>query len=456
MYNILVIDDERSICSSMEFALEDEYHVKTTTNPSEGVKIVQDQEIDLVLLDWRLKDTDGIEVLKKLKTINPKLNVIMMTAYGTIESSVQAMKEGAYYYITKPLNIEQLRLLIDKALEYDSLKKEVHRLHKTLDQKDGYARMIGKSQKMKRVYHLIEKVKDIDSNVLITGESGTGKELVARSIHEMGNRKDGPFEVINCAAIPENLLESELFGHCKGTFTGAIHDKVGKFIAADGGTLFLDEIGELPLALQAKILRVIQDREVTPLGTTKSTKVNIRLISATNRDLFEMARNGEYREDLYFRLNVIPVHLPPLRERKEDIPLFIHFFLEEYSRKMEKQGKQLSQEVQQFLYQYDYPGNVRELSNILEHVVALSQDHKIELEDLPPTLYFNEQVEPRNNLGNKKMLEIPIGVKMKEVERIIILNTLSYCKGHRKQTAQVLGISERNLRNKLKQYETTE
>ncbi|WP_044746922.1 sigma-54-dependent transcriptional regulator [Bacillus alveayuensis] len=451
MNSILVIDDEKSICSSLQFALEDHYNVFTTTDPNEGISIIKNQEIDLVLLDLRLKDIDGIEILKEIKSIDQAINVIMMTAYSTIESSVKAMKEGAYYYITKPINMEQLFLLIQKAFEYESLKKEVHRLHQSLDEKNGYGRMIGKSKKMEKVYHLIEKVKDIDSNVLITGESGTGKELVARTIHELGNRKNGPFEVVNCAAIPENLLESELFGYRKGTFTGAVHDKVGKFVSADGGTLFLDEIGELPLSLQAKILRVIQEREVTPLGTNKKIKINFRLVSATNRNLFEMVQKGQYREDLYFRLNVIPIHLPPLRERKEDLPLFIQHFLEKNSQRMKKPIKQLSRSVTKFLYEYDYPGNVRELSNIIEYAVALSQNHTIDFEDLPPFLKHNHS-EANVQKEDGDYIVFPIGSTLKEIEKKTILKTLEYYGGHRKNTAAVLGISERSLRNKLKEY----
>lgn len=453
MYKILVIDDEISICRSLEFALEDHYNVSTTTDPDEGISIIKNQPIDLVLLDLRLKGVDGIEILKEIKSIDSAINVIMMTAYSSIESSVKAMKEGAYYYITKPINMEQLFLLIEKAFEFESLKKEVDRLNESLKEINGYGRMIGKSNKMDQIYQLVEKVKDIDSNILITGESGTGKEIVARTIHEMGNRNDGPFEVVNCAAIPENLLESELFGYRKGTFTGATHDKVGKFVSADGGTLFLDEIGELPLSLQAKLLRVIQDREVTPLGTNKKIKVNFRLLSATNRNLYEMVQKGQFREDLYFRLNVIPIHLPPLRERKEDIPLFIQNLLETYSNKMGKPLKQLSRQVKQLLYNYDYPGNVRELSNIMEYAVALSQNDIIELEDLPPFLKGSDKRIRKYFSEEKDVISFPIGITLKEIEKIAILKTLEYFEGHRKNTAAALGISERGLRNKLKEYQ---
>jgi len=454
MYTILVIDDEKSICRSLQFALEDYYKVITTINPYEGLSIIKEQIIDLVLLDLRLKNDDGIKILKEIKKINEGINVIIMTAYSSIESSVEAIKEGAYYYITKPINMEQLFLLLQKAFEFDSLKKEVHRLHESLNEKSGYGRMIGKSKKMDRIYQLIEKVKDIDSNILITGESGTGKELVARTIHEMGNRKEGPFEVVNCAAIPENLLESELFGYRKGTFTGAIHDKIGKFVSADGGILFLDEIGELPLALQAKLLRVIQDREVTPLGTNKKIKVNFRLLSATNRNLYEMVQKGQFREDLYFRLNVIPIHLPPLRDRKEDLPLFIQTLLEKNSFKMGKPLKQLSNKVKKLLYNYDYPGNVRELSNIIEYAMALSQNDTIELDDLPPYMNVNNRRIHMSDNQDKNLISIPIGTTIKEIEKIVILKTLEYFDGHRKNTAAVLGISERGLRNKLKEYNT--
>lgn len=452
MKRILVIDDEQAICTSLQFALEDEFQVITATCANEGLDILRGQRIDLVLLDWRLKGEDGLHVLRDIKALYRDINVIMMTAFGTIQSSVEAMKQGAYYYITKPLNIDQLKLLIHKALEYSHLTKEIKRLHNSLHRSNRFDGMIGKSKEMEKVFCLIEKVKDIESNVLITGESGTGKELVAQAIHNNGRRKDKPFEVVNCAAIPENLLESELFGHRRGAFTGAVSDRVGKCIQADGGTLFLDEVGELPLSLQAKILRVIQEREVTPLGSHEKVKVNFRLIAATNRDLLEMVKRGEFREDLYFRLNVIPITLPPLRKRKEDIPLLVNHFLHEYCEKMGKTITDMSQDVKRFLYEYDYPGNVRELSNIIEHAVALSNSEKLESEDLPPVAARPPDDSVHAVSGNEPSIVIPIGKKLKEIEKMVILETLSHCKGHRERTAAMVGISVRSLRNKLKQY----
>ncbi len=451
MPNLLLIDDEPAICSSLSFALEDEYTIWTAKDAESGLALAEREPIDCILLDLNLGHTSGLSLLPRLKAIRPEVIVIMMTAYGTIESSVEAMKAGAYHYLTKPLHLDEVKLLLKKALEFQQLHQQVQVLSHAVKQQMSYAGIIGKSQPMLKLFQLIEKVKDIPSNILISGESGTGKELVARAIHYQGNRSQAPFSVINCAAIPESLLESELFGYEKGAFTGAFQRKAGLFERSHGGTVFLDEIGEMPLSLQAKLLRVIQERVVTPLGSFESKEVDIRIIAATNRNLQEEVARGAFREDLFYRLNVIPLHTPPLRERQEDLPLLIDHFLALYAANMGKSKKPCSPDVIKLLYKYEYPGNIRELANVLEYAVALSQGDMIVLEDLPPSLTRLQPTSRPLETDDDGVL-IPAGISLEEAERRYILYTLERNGGHRKKTADQLEISERGLRQKLKQY----
>ncbi|WP_366922181.1 sigma-54 dependent transcriptional regulator [Metallumcola ferriviriculae] len=452
MHDILIIDDEIAICSSLTFALEDSYQVSTATSAAEGLDKLNERSFSVVLLDWRLGESDGLAVLEEIKRDFPQTVVIMMTAYGTVESTVRAMKLGAYYYITKPLDVKELLLLLDNAVEYYRLSAKVKYLDEAFS--ESYGGIIGKSKALRRVFRLIDKVKDIDSNVLITGESGTGKELVSRAIHFLGKRKEGPFEVINCAAIPEPLLESELFGYQKGAFTGAVQNKVGKLIVANSGTLMLDEVAEMPLSLQAKILRVIQQREVTPLGSNKSLQADVRILSATNKDLLELVKQGKFREDLYFRLNVIPIHIPPLRERREDILLLIDYFISRICKSMGKKAKQLDADTKRILLEHHYPGNVRQLANIIEYAVAISPGQAITKDDLPEYLdawaSLNENKQETSDPSAE--ISINIGQSMLEIEKRSIEATLRHLNGHRKKTAQMLGISERSLRDKIKKY----
>jgi len=452
VHDILIIDDEIAICSSLTFALEDSYQVSTATSAAEGLDKLNERSFSVVLLDWRLGESDGLAVLEEIKRDFPQTVVIMMTAYGTVESTVRAMKLGAYYYITKPLDVKELLLLLDNAVEYYRLSAKVKYLDEAFS--ESYGGIIGKSKALRRVFRLIDKVKDIDSNVLITGESGTGKELVSRAIHFLGKRKEGPFEVINCAAIPEPLLESELFGYQKGAFTGAVQNKVGKLIVANSGTLMLDEVAEMPLSLQAKILRVIQQREVTPLGSNKSLQADVRILSATNKDLLELVKQGKFREDLYFRLNVIPIHIPPLRERREDILLLIDYFISRICKSMGKKAKQLDADTKRILLEHHYPGNVRQLANIIEYAVAISPGQAITKDDLPEYLdawaSLNENKQETSDPSAE--ISINIGQSMLEIEKRSIEATLRHLNGHRKKTAQMLGISERSLRDKIKKY----
>ncbi len=451
MTRLLIVDDEPAICASLSFALEDDFDVFTAKDEQTALAVLEQEEIDCVLLDLNLGSTSGLELLPKLKKLRPDLTVIMMTAFGTIESSVAAMKAGAYHYLTKPLHLDEVKLLINKALEFQKLHKRVKVLSAAVKQQQSYAGMIGKSQQMQRIYQLIEKVKDIPSNILITGESGTGKELVARAIHYQGVRSQAAFSVINCAAIPETLLESELFGYAKGTFTGAVQQKTGLFERSHGGTVFLDEIGEMPLALQAKLLRVIQERTVTPLGSYSTKEIDIRLIAATNRNLEEEVAKGTFREDLYYRLNVIPIRTPALRERPEDVPLLVDYFLDLYAANMGREKKECSPDVKKKLFAYSFPGNVRELANIIEYAVALSAGEIITMEDLPASLVSQptgKRLFPKSQEG----VFVPANATLEEAERLVILHTLEKNGGHRKKTADQLGISERGLRQKLKQY----
>ncbi len=447
MNKILIIDDEKSICTSLEFALEDDYVVMSCQNPIDGLEIIKSEDIDLVLLDLKIGEFDGISTLRKIKKINNNIVVIIMTAYGSIKSSVDAMKAGAYYYITKPIDIEELKLLILKALDYVNLNNQVKRLNDQLNKKYSIEGIIGKSKKIQKVFELIEKVKDIDSNILITGESGTGKELVAKAIHYQGKRKNNCFEVVNCAAIPSQLLESELFGYEKGAFTGAVHNKKGKFQIAEKGTIFLDEIGEMDLALQSKLLRVLQEKEITPLGSNKKQKIDVRIIAATNKNLEKAIEEGSFREDLFYRLNVITIGLPPLRERKEDIPLLVEHFINKYNKNFKKNVKGIDPAALKMLENYDYKGNIRELENIIERAVALTNSNRITCKDLSPTV-----LNTTRNCENNNIIPVYIGEDLRTIEKKVILETLKRNDNNKSRTARILGITERTLRNKLKEY----
>lgn len=448
MTKIMIIDDEEAICSSLTFALEDDYDTEAFTDPEKGLDAVKDQQPVLVLLDLKIGNVNGIDVLKAIRTVSPDTEVIMITAYGSISSSVEALQNGAYSYVTKPLNMEELFANIKRVLEYKALNQRVQLLEDQLEQKYRYEEMVGKSDEMQRLYRLIDKVKDVDTNVLITGESGTGKELVARAVHYAGKRKNGRLEVVNCAAIPENLLESELFGYEKGAFTGAAQRKAGKIELAHGGTMFLDEIGDMPSALQAKLLRVLQSREVTRLGATKSKIFDVRIIAATNVSLEEEIKAGHFREDLYFRLNVIQLSLPPLRNRKADLPLLMKHFIAKYNAEMKKDIQGFTKEAEQKVLNYHFPGNIRELENVIESSMVITDDAFIQVKDLPA--YLNKQ---EGQERDKATLSSYVGYSLKELEKHFILETLSKENGHRKNTAKMLGISERSLRDKLKQYE---
>ncbi len=378
--NILVIDDDNSLRRVLEYNLQEAgYAVTAASSGEEGLRLFNEVLPALVITDMKMPGMDGMQVLKAIKERSPETLVIVITAFGTVDIAVEAMKAGAYDYITKPFNRDELRLTVAKALQFNGLTSENKRLRNVLADRSDFRNIVGNSPVMEKVYGVVRKVADTEASILITGESGTGKELVARSIHNQSARKDGPFVAINCAAIPRDLLESELFGHVKGSFTGAIKDKTGKFQLADGGTLFLDEVGELPLELQPKLLRALQEKMVEQVGGTKPIKIDVRLVAATNLDIEKAIADGVFREDLYYRLAVIPIHLPPLRQRREDIELLLrHFCIKNGAEQVTFDKQALA-----ILTGYGWPGNVRELENLVERLLIMRNGDLISCDDLP-------------------------------------------------------------------------
>ncbi|HHY92454.1 MAG TPA: sigma-54-dependent Fis family transcriptional regulator, partial [Firmicutes bacterium] len=414
--------------------------------------VLRNEPVAAAVLDLRLGDEDGLAVLTELRAVEPELPVIIITAYGTIASAVEAMRRGAFSYLTKPLNLEELKLALVRAVEHAALSRRVRELTATLVKESLPWGMVAKSRAMQPVLALIERAKDIDATVLISGASGTGKELVARALHFGGRRAKGPWEVINCAAIPATLLESELFGYAAGAFTGATRSHTGRFAAAHGGTLFLDEVGELEPALQAKLLRVLEDKLVRPLGAGKSQRVDVRVVAATSRDLKKEVEAGRFRPDLYFRLNVVAIHLPPLKERREDIPLLTQHFLARIAERVGSPPLRLSPEALAALEVYAFPGNVRELENALERAAALAQGPAIPVADLPPEIRSDSAALRAVPPEGEQRVVLPVGISLAEAEKELILSTLQAYGGNRRRTAEVLGISERGLRDKLKGY----
>jgi two-component system response regulator AtoC len=447
---VLVVDDEINICSTLALALKDIYDVYIAVDPFGAIDILRREYINICLLDLRLGEHDGNELLSKIKEIDKSIIVIIITAYASIDSSIEAIKKGAYSYLTKPLNMCELLLVLQQALEYQQLNEKVEYLSREIEQKYVYNGIIGRSPQMKNIFLMINKLKHVDTRVMITGESGTGKELIAKALHYSGKRKDERFVEINCAAIPETLLEGEMFGYKKGAFTGAFEDKKGKLSIANKGTLFLDEIGDMPLSLQAKLLKVLEEKEITPLGSNEKQKLDLRIITATNKDLESMVNKGEFRQDLYFRINVIEIRLPALRERKQDLRLLFKHFIELHNKELGKNIKEMSKEAQRALLEYSYPGNVRELSNILEHAMVLTDDDTIEFDDLPREIkgYQIREMGRNNNIYKENLL----GLSLKEVETMLIRATLIDNNGNKKKSAEILGISERGLYNKTKKY----
>ena len=463
---ILIVDDEKSIRDFLEIMLKKEgYKVASASSGEEALKLVNQINYDLVISDIRMKGMSGVELLKNIKEINPETVVMMVTAYASVDTAIDAMKAGAYDYIAKPFKIEEVKHIIRNALDRKRLETENILLKKELKSKYGFANLIGTSQKMLEVYAIIKRVSDTKTNILITGESGTGKELVARAIHYEGNRKDKPFVPINCGAIPENLLESELFGHQKGAFTGAVANKSGLFEMANEGTIFLDEITEIPVQLQVKLLRVIQERNFRRVGSVEDISVDVRIIAASNKEISKEVKEGRFREDLFYRLNVIPIHIPSLCERQEDIPLLSHHFLEKYCKELGKDIKKISGEAMEFLAKYPYPGNIRELENIIERAVALEPTDIILPESLPEyirkveggRLVVANTKESGKALSHPPLLEFhPFGLDFEKTvgdfEKAIVLKALENSNGVKKKAAEMLKISFRSFRYLLQKY----
>ena len=450
--NLLILDDEASICTALFYALKEDYDVKTAKTAAEAYALMEEIPFDLCLLDLNLGIDNGLDVLKTIRQNDKRMVIIIMTAYGSISSTVEAVKLGAYTYLTKPLDMYNLKMTLAQGLENRRLNDRVEYLSRELENKYVYNGIIGRSPAMQRVFEMIERLKDTDTNVVITGESGTGKELVARSLHYSGKRKEGRLGIINCAAIPENLLEEQLFGHKKGSFTGAVSDSQGMFQYADGGSIFFDEIGEIPFSLQAKLLRVLQERKYLPIGLNKPVEVNVRVIAATNRDLKEMVRERQFREDLYFRLNVVEIHLPPLRDRKQDLPLLFQFFISKYAKEMGRPVTGLTRQAERKLLDYSYPGNVRELSNIIEYAIVMSDGDLIDTDCLPANLQGASLTTTANGALNLNSLD---GLPMEEVEKRVIEAGLRRNGGHIGRTADMLQLSDKGLRNKIARYHIT-
>lgn len=490
--SILVVDDEVSICEMLEIAMKKwGYKTNIANNVKDAKAKMERNKYDLILSDIKLPDGTGVEVLERVKGLPEKPPVILMTAFGNTDSAVQAMKLGAFYYITKPFKLDEMKVLIDRALEGDSLKKENETLKTEVKKDFTVASIVGKSKVMKSMFEMIERVAGTKTNVLITGESGTGKELVARAIHYGGILKNKPFVAVNCGAIPENLIESELFGHKRGSFTGAVADKDGLFRVADGGSIFLDEIGELPAPMQVKLLRVLQDRTFRPVGGNENIKVDIRIISATNRNLEEEVAKGRFREDLFYRLNVINIKTPPLRERKDDIEELINHFLRKFSLGIGKAINQVSDQAMKALMNYSFPGNVRELENMMERAVALEGTGEITLESLTPAvqdafksigatgakdiastknisekgskqsdvMVVRPKTDKEKQFDRKKLFEeaakdldsgnVNLDDIVSDLEREFVMKALEKTNGVKKKAAELLGITFRSIRYRI-------
>jgi len=446
---ILIVDDDAAHLQMLKTVLGSLGHkVATATDGSEAITFVQEKPCDLILMDVRMTNVNGIEALGQIKAFNPSIPVILMTAYSSVDTAVEAMKLGAYDYLTKPLNFDEMKLILDRAMEHLHLTLENRSLKQQMGLDKTFAEIIGSSKAMEKVIDMARIVAPTEATVLITGESGTGKELFAKAIHANSERKKGPLVTVNCAALTETLLESELFGHEKGTFTGADRQRNGRFVQANKGTIFLDEVGEIPLPMQAKILRAIQEREIQRLGSDEVQYVDVRIIAATNRDLQEEVSQGKFREDLYYRLNVMNIHIPPLRERMTDIPMLAQHFLGKYVEKNRKDIKGFSPAAMDILAHAPWPGNVRELENVIERAVILAMNPYITEKDLPQTLTSTSPpvaggASPENGLGGKSL---------EEIESLAIRETLAKTEGNKSEAAKLLNITRTTLNNKLKKY----
>lgn len=442
MFTILTIDDEENIRNGLadNFELEG-YNVEKAANGKEGLAKIEKGGIDLVITDLRMDGIPGEEVVRRVTTEHPGIPIIVLTGHGSIEDATAAIKAGAYDFLTKPLDLDHLNHIVKNALKGREQQKIITELQEKIKNGGNSASdMIGKSAELNKVKELISKAAPSKANVLITGESGVGKELVAKSIHEQSPRKDKPFVIVHCAALSENLLESELFGYEKGAFTGADTQHKGRFEVADGGTIFLDEIGEINQATQIKLLRVIQEKSFERVGGTQSINVDVRIVAATNRNLEEEVHAGHFREDLFYRLNVVRIPMPPLRERKDDIPLLLHAFLREFNIENEKNITGFDNRAKSAILKYSWPGNIRELKNCVESAVVMCTGDEIKIEDLPASV---------REKGEEKSITIPIGMTLDEAEMVIIQENLAACNGNKSKCAEILGIGRKTLHRKL-------
>lgn len=479
---ILVVDDEESMRFLLSQVMKREgYDVATASDGEKALQHVRENNFDLVIMDVKMPAMDGMQALKEMRRMRPNLVVVMITAHGNTDLAIQAMREGAYDYFNKPFELEEMKVVVRRALEKQALLSQVANLELRLRKRARFDRIIGQSDAMQAVFAMLDRVVTNDVTVLITGESGTGKELVAQAVHYQSARRDKPFVSVNCAAIPENLLESELFGHERGAFTGAIGTHIGKFESANGGSIFLDEIGEMPLALQSKMLRVLQEREVCRVGGRKSIHVDIRIIAATNRDLLEEVQEKRFREDLYFRLNVLPIHLPPLRKRVSDIPLLVDSLLGLLNGRLSRNIQGVEPDAMQLLMNYTWPGNVRELENVLQHAMVMAGGILLQPQDLPPQVRSAKgQISAQASAppaGQGEALastdapvglpdgfsadsDLPLAEKMAQLtevfEKKLIQDALLQNDGHRQATADQLGISRKTLHNKMVAYDLYE
>jgi len=443
-FTILVADDEKNIREGLGMALEMEgYSIILAEDGEAAYQTVLKSSVDLIIADLKMPRMSGEEMLRKVVSAYPTIPVIILTGHGTIETAVGAMRDGAYDFLTKPVNLDRLTLLVKRALKNRELIIQNNALQEELEKKKQFNTIIGQSPEMRRIFDVVRQVAPTKASVLITGESGTGKELIAEALHNLSGREGKPMIKVHCAALSESLLESELFGHEKGAFTGAVARKRGRFELANEGTIFLDEIGEINQTVQIKILRVLQEKRFERVGGEDTLDVDVRIVSATNRDLKEEITKGNFREDLFYRLNVVNIHIPPLRERKEDIPLMASAFLDEFSRENGKQIEAIDPKARTILYQYDWPGNVRELRNCIESAVVMCKGNILLAEDLPPTIHTS---------GEGEWIRIPVGTPMDEAEKIIIRETLTLEKNNKSRTADVLGIGRKTLHRKLQEY----
>jgi two-component system, NtrC family, response regulator HydG len=448
---VLVIDNEAAHAEAMADSLSRTgYDCTVADSGRRGADLLERDSFEIVVSDLKMPEVGGLEILARSKELLPDAEVVLVTGHGTIESAVEAMQQGAFNYLLKPLDLKQLRAVVDKAATSHYLRRANAELQRRLDETFGFEGVIGNSPQMHDVISRLQRIAPTDATVLIQGDTGTGKELVAKAVHQNSPRKKRPFVPLNCAALSENILESELFGHVQGAFTDASSDRMGKFEYADGGTLFLDEVGDMPMPTQIKLLRVLENGEITRVGSNEPRHVNVRILSATNRDLEESVAAGTFRQDLYHRLKVVTVRLPRLAERREDIPLLIEYFMKEHASRHHKRVKSMTTAARRRLLAFDWPGNVRQLRNAIESMVVVDYDEVLDLDDLPAELAPADATIPANGIGGLHEL---VGKSMDEVERLFIAETLKVTGGNREEAAKILGIGQRTLYRKIKEYD---